>query len=545
LTGLKNVGKNSGHMETNRRPLTPISFLERSARVFPDRIAVVDHATRFTYREFHERARSMAAGLRANGIRAGDRVAFLAINSEPLLTAHFGVPMSGAVLVAINPRLAPGEILYILKDAEVAALVADPALLANLPELPAKCPELRRIVTLETGHSADFSYTDLLTSGADREEAYEIEDEDALISLNYTSGTSGHLKGVMYTHRGAYLNALGNALEVELTSGTRYLWTLPMFHCNGWCYSWAVTAVGGKHICLERPVPAEVFHLIKSETITHLCAAPTVLIDLAQYAASHQITLGAPLTIMTGGAAPAPQVIRNIEAIGAKVIHLYGLTETYGPSTFCQWQPEWYASGLEEQLALKARQGVADLMVEQRVVRDDMTDVEPDSREIGEIVIRGNAIMKGYYRDPEATQHAFRGGWFHTGDLAVLHPDGYVEVKDRAKDIIISGGENVSTLEVERVIYTHPAVLEVAVVSSPHERFGEVPKAFVVLKPDTALNAETLHTYCRERLAGFKCPRRIDFVNELPKTSTGKIQKYLLREREWNNHCNGGDGSFK
>ena len=339
----------------------------------------------------------------------------------------------------------------------------------------------------------------------------------------------------MYTHRGAYLNALGNAIEVELTFATRYLWTLPMFHCNGWCYPWAVTAVAGTHVCLERPMPADVFRLVETESITHLCAAPTVLIDLAQYAASNQITLGAQLTIMTGGAPPAPQVIRNIETIGAKVIHAYGLTETYGPSTFCQWQPQWYAWPFEHQATLKARQGVGDLMVEQRVVREDMNDVEPNGEEIGEIVIRGNAVMKGYYQDPEATQHAFRGGWFHTGDLAVLHPDGYVEVKDRAKDIIISGGENVSSLEVERVIYSHPAVLEVAVVSSPHERFGEVPKAFVALKPTAELTTETLYAYCRERLAGFKCPRQIEFVNELPKTSTGKIQKYVLREREWKN----------
>ncbi|HYR88133.1 MAG TPA: AMP-binding protein, partial [Terriglobia bacterium] len=287
------------------------------------------------------------------------------------------------------------------------------------------------------------------------------------------------------------------------------------------------------HVCLERPIPPDVFRIIETEGITHLCAAPTVLIDLAHYAASNQIMLSAKLTIMTGGAAPAPQVIRNVEAIGAKVIHLYGLTETYGPSTLCQWQPEWDTVPFEEQAALKARQGVADLMVEQRVVREDMTGVEPNGQEIGELVIRGNGVMKGYYRDSEATENAFRGGWFHTGDLAVLHPDGYVEVKDRAKDIIISGGENVSTLEVERVIYTHPAVLEVAVVSSPHERFGEVPKAFVVLKPNVDLTVETLYAHCRERLAGFKCPRRIEFVDELPKTSTGKILKYVLRSREW------------
>ena len=512
--------------ETNHRPLTPISFLERSARVFADRTAVVDHDRHFTYREFYERARSMAAGLEATGIQPGDRVAFLALNGEPLLTAHFGVPMSGAVLVAINTRLARNEFVYILNHSEAAALIVDPALLPDFNGLREECRALRTVITL------DKDYDAFLARGSHPEAAHELKDEDALISLNYTSGTSGYLKGVMYTHRGAYLNALGNAIEVELTPATRYLWTLPMFHCNGWCYPWAVTAVGGTHISLERPVPADVFRLIEKQSITQLCAAPTVLIDLAQYAASNQITLRAPLTIMTGGAPPAPQVIRNIEAIGAKVIQLYGLTETYGPSTFCQWQPQWNALTFEQQAALKARQGVGDLMAEQRVVREDMSDVESNGEEIGEIVIRGNAVMKGYYRDPEATQHAFRGGWFHTGDLAVIHPDGYVEVKDRAKDIIISGGENVSSLEVERAIYAHPAVLEVAVVSSPHERFGEVPKAFVVVKPNAAVSSDALYTHCRERLAGFKCPRRIEFVDELPKTSTGKIQKYLLRERE-------------
>jgi fatty-acyl-CoA synthase len=515
--------------ETNHRPLTPISFLERSARVFADRTAIVDRGRHFTYRQFYERARSLAAGLEATGIQPGDRVAFLALNGEPLLSAHFGVPMSGAVLVAINTRLARNEFVYILNHSEAAALVVDPALLPNVNELRGECPALRTVITLGEDYDA------FLAPGPDREmsrELPELNDEDALISLNYTSGTSGYLKGVMYTHRGAYLNALGNAIEVELTPATRYLWTLPMFHCNGWCYPWAVTAVGGTHISLERPIPADVFRAIQTESITHICAAPTVLIDLAQYAASNQITLRAPLTIMTGGAPPAPQVIRNIEAIGAKVIHLYGLTETYGPSTFCQWQQEWNALTFEQQAALKARQGVGDLMAEQRVVREDMSDVESNGEEVGEIVIRGNAVMKGYYRDPEATQHAFRGGWFHTGDLAVIHPDGYMEVKDRAKDIIISGGENVSSLEVERAIYAHPAVLEAAVVSSPHERFGEVPKAFVVLKPNAAVTSDALYTHCRERLAGFKCPRRIEFVDELPKTSTGKIQKYLLRERE-------------
>ena len=531
-------------MQANHRPLTPVSFLERTARVFPSRTAVVDHNTRLTYRELHERARCMAAGLETAGIKPGDRLAFLAMNGEPLLTAHFGVPMCGAVLVAINPRLARREILYILNDAGAAALVVDAGLFGNLDQLRKECPELRTVVTVGNARAigADLTYTELLGRGNARGVGYEIADEDALISLNYTSGTSGHLKAVMYTHRGAYLNALGNALEVELTFSARYLWTLPMFHCNGWCYPWAVTAVAGVHVCLERPVPADVFRLIETEYITHLCAAPTVLIDLAQYAASNQIRLTTPLTIMTGGASPAPQVIRNIETIGAKVIHLYGLTETYGPSTFCQWQQQWSALPFDEQATLKARQGVADLMVEQRVVREDMTDVEPNGKEVGELVLRGNALMKGYYGDSEATQTAFRGGWFHSGDLAVIHPDGYVEIKDRAKDIIISGGENVSTLEVERVIYTHPAVLEVAVVASPHERFGEVPKAFVVLKPNADLTTEALFAYCRERLAGFKCPKRMEFVEQLPKTSTGKIQKYVLREQELMTQRGNNDG---
>jgi len=518
----------------NYQPLTPITFLERSARVFPDRTAVVDGETRLSYREFLDRARRLAAGLQELGIKPGDRVAFLALNSEPLLAAHYAVPMSGGVLVAMNTRLARHEILHILRETEASLLFVDSSLVSDLTCFPTEC----RVITLEElrdgGRSGEIGKTGsdpVFPISPDRPPS--LNSEDDLISLNYTSGTTGYLKGVMYTHRGAYLNALGNAVEVELTGATRYLWTLPMFHCHGWCYTWAITAVGGTHVCLPRPLPVEVFRLIQTERITHLCAAPTVLIDLAQYAASNQIKLSAPLTIMTGGAAPTPQVIHDIEAVGAKVIHLYGLTETYGPSTICQWQPRWDAEQLEQRALLKARQGVGDLMAEQRVVRPDMTDVHADGEEIGELVIRGNTVMKGYYRDPEATAKAFEGGWFHTGDLAVLHSDGYVEIKDRAKHIIISGGEKISTLEVERVISSHPAVLEVAVVPSPHDRWGEVPKAFVVLKPQTQLIAEDLFNHCRERLAAFKCPRRIEFVNDLPKTSTGKIQKYILKEMEW------------
>jgi len=509
--------------EVNYRPLTPIAFLERSARVFPDRVAVIDGETRLNYQEFLDRTRRLSAGVQELGIQPGDRVAFLALNGEPLLTAHYGVPMSGGVLVAMNTRLSRNEILHILRETEAKVLVLDPSLVSDLADVPAGC----RIVTLAELRDGDRSRE------IQRDRSPSLNSEDDLISINYTSGTTGYLKGVMYTHRGAYLNALGNAVEVELTGATRYLWTLPMFHCHGWCYTWAVTAVGGTHVCLPRPLPAEVFRLIQTEKITHLCAAPTVLIDLAQYAASHQIQLSSPLTIMTGGAAPTPQVIHDIEAIGAKVIHLYGLTETYGPSTICQWRSRWNTEPVEQRALLKARQGVADLMAEQRVVRPDMTDVNADGEEIGELVIRGNAVMKGYYRDPEGTAKAFEGGWFHTGDLAVLHSDGYVEIKDRAKHIIISGGEKISTLEVERALSSHPSVLEVAVVPSPHDRWGEVPKAFVVLKPQTQLTAEDLYNHCRTRLAPFKCPRRIEFVSELPKTSTGKIQKYILKDMEW------------
>jgi fatty-acyl-CoA synthase len=405
----------------------------------------------------------------------------------------------------------------------------DPSLVSNPDEFRAECPQLKVMELSDSGtHPGTIPYRGIVPGCVP-----ELLDENDLISINYTSGTTGYLKGVMYTHRGAYLNAIGNAVEIGLTGATRYLWTLPMFHCHGWCYTWTVTAVGGTHVCLPKPLPAEVFRLVQAENITHLCAAPTVLIDLAQFAASNRIKLESPLTIMTGGAAPTPQVIHDIEAVGARVIHLYGLTETYGPSTICQWQSKWDAETVEQRALLKARQGVADLMVEQRVVRPDMTDVNADGEEIGELVIRGNALMKGYYRDPEATEKAFEGGWFHTRDLAVLHPDGYVEIKDRAKHIIISGGEKISTLEVERAISSHPAVLEVAVVPSPHDRWGEVPKAFVVLKPQTQIPADELYSHCRERLAAFKCPRRIEFVNDLPKTSTGKIQKYILKEMEW------------
>lgn len=521
----------------NYQPLTPLSFLKRSSQVFPDVTAVVDGDVRLTYQEFEQYVRAMGGALRKLGVNQGDRVAFLEWNGLPLLAAHYGIPWIGAVLVAINTRLAHPEIAQILQHSGAKVLVAAADLLPDPQWLKKECPDLERIIAInndggELSPGVDLTYQEFIESGRQDPAEMVPVDENDLISINYTSGTTGRPKGAMYTHRGAYLNAIGDALEVGLSPSTRYLWTLPMFHCNGWCYTWAVTAVGGRHVSLPKVRPEQVFDLIKKERITHLCAAPTVLIDLATYAVDAEISLDEPLMIMTGGAAPAPQVIANMESVGATVMHLYGLTETYGPSTFCQWRPEWDELPFAERAALKARQGVADLMVEQRVVRPDMTDVNPDGQEVGELVIRGNVVMKGYYNDPEATAEAFRGGWFHTGDLAVMHPNGYVEITDRAKDIIISGGENISTLEVENVLYSHPAVLEVAVVASPHPRWGEVPKAFVVLRPGHQVTGEMLEQHCRAHLAGYKCPKRYEFVDALPKTSTGKIQKFVLRQRE-------------
>jgi len=516
----------------NYQPLTPLSFLERSARVFPDRLAVIDGDNRLTYRQFQDLAQALATGIRHLGVGPGDRVAFLALNGFQLLAAHYGVPLSGGVLVALNTRLAHAEIATILRHSGATVLVCDPALLPDPGAIKLQCPDLHTVVSLTGESDGAIAWNALVALGTQMPFHSLPVDEQGLITLNYTSGTTGDPKGVMYNHRGAYLNALGSAVEIGLTSDTKYLWTLPMFHCNGWCYTWSVTAVGGTHICLPKVVPDQVFRLAAEHQVTHLCAAPTVLIDLAAFAEREQIRLQTYLLVVTGGASPQPQVIRNMEAVGAGVIHAYGLTETYGPSTFCQWRSEWDSLPFDQQAGLKARQGVADLMVQQRVIRPDMTDVVANGAEMGELVIRGNVVMQGYYKDPEATRKAFEGGWFHTGDLAVMHPDQYVEIRDRLKDVIISGGENISTIEVERVIFTHPAVLEVSVVGVPHVRWGEVPTAFVVLRAGAALTPAELDSFCRQHLAGFKCPKFIHVVPALPKTSTGKIQKYVLRSME-------------
>ena len=520
-------------------PLTPLTFFERSARIFPDKTACVYGAERRTYRELYERVRRLASALRANGARPGDRVAFLCPNIPPMLEAHFGVPLAGAVLVAINTRLNSEEIGYILEHSGAVLLFVDTEL-ANLaaPHV-GNIPGLRSVVTIvdEQAGTAGLrlpgmTYQEFLATG-NPDFSAEAVNEDDMISINYTSGTTGRPKGVMYSHRGAALNAMGQCIEVGLQPDSVYLWTLPMFHANGWCYPWAVTAISGTHVCLRKIDPALVVRLIAEERVSHFCGAPTVLIMLTNHPSIKELRLTRPLSIVTAGAPPSPTLIQTVESLGAKIYHVYGLTETYGPHTICAWKAEWNELPIEQRSALKARQGVPYIHAGGlRVVDANMRDVPADATTQGEVVMQGNNVMKGYYRQPEATAKAFAGGWFHSGDVAVMHPDGYIELRDRMKDIIISGGENISTIEIEQAIARHPAVMEVAVIAIPDDTWGEVPKAFITLKPAMSVSADEIIAYCREHLARFKCPRAIAFI-DLPKTSTGKIQKFVLRDQEW------------
>lgn len=520
--------------------LTPQSFLDRSAHVFREKTAIIYGEQRVTYPEFAARVNRLASALRAWGLRKGERVAFLCPNTPPLLEAHFGVPLTGGVLVALNTRLDSESIRVILNHSEARLLFVDSELAPLIEPIWAELLHLEAIVNIVDvsagGPEARLSgpdYEAFLVGGSPQPLESMLEDEQETISINYTSGTTGQPKGVMYTYRGAYLNALGEALELGLDSRSNYLWTLPMFHCNGWCFTWAVTAVGGTHVCLRKFEPTAVINLIMSERITHFCGAPTVLIMLVNDPAIKTLQLGHPLHIATAAAPPSPTILQSMEKLGAKISHLYGLTETYGPHTICEWQPQWDSLPVEQRARLKARQGVAYIhAAELRVVDENMNDVPADGQTMGEVVMRGNNVMKGYFKNPEATATAFRGGWFHSGDLGVLHPDGYLELRDRAKDIIISGGENISTIEIERAIYQHVAVLEVAVIGIPHEKWGEVPKAFVTLKAEAVLTEAELMVFCRDHLAHFKCPKAIEF-GPLPKTSTGKVQKFRLRDKEW------------
>jgi len=450
-------------------------------------------------------------------------VAVLAPNTIAALEVHFGVMLCGGVLAMLNTRLQARELEWIINHCGAKILIADPQL---LPVVSPVLDNLRNLAMVTD------DYEGLLAQGEYPFDAPAVTDEDGMISINYTSGTTGFPKGVMYTHRGGYMNALGEVIEHGLTSNSVYLWTLPLFHCNGWCFPWAVTAVGARHICLRQVDPARAVELIQREGVTHLCGAPVVVSTLAQYCAANGIRFERGLKMVTAGAPPSPAVIRAAEAIGADVAHAYGLTETYGPHTICAWHAEWDALKVEDRAQIKARQGVAYLIAgtDLRVVDSHMQDVPRDGMTMGEVIMRGNNVMLGYYNNPEATAKAFEGGWFHSGDLAVVHGDGYIELRDRAKDIVISGGENISSIEVEKVLSEHPAVMEVAIVAAPDEKWGEVPKAHVGLKPGQSATAEELIEFCRARLAHFKCPKHVEF-GPLPRTATGKIRKNELRAR--------------
>jgi len=508
-----------------RAELTPVSFLLRSAAVFPERVAVVHGERRYTYAQFAERALRLASALRTAGLEEGDRVAYLSPNTPAMLEGKFGVPAAAGVLVPINTRLTHHEVGYILEHSGARFAIVDHEL-AHLVDGAAA--EVIRVD--DTGGPTD-PYEQFLGTGSSSAEPLPIKDEEQVISINYTSGTTGKPKGVMVTHRGAFLNALGGALETGLSADSVYLWVLPMFHCNGWCYPWGVTAVGGRHVCLRRVDAAEIWRLLHEEGVTHVCGAPTVYVGLVNH--EHARPLEREVRVMMGGAPPSPTLLARMAELRFHAMHVYGLTETYGPMTVCVEQPEWDELPLEERARLLARQGHAYLThAPVRVVDLELKDVPCDAETVGEVVMRGNNVMKGYYRDAEATERAFAGGWFHSGDLAVWHPDGYVELRDRAKDIIISGGENISTIEVEQTVVQHPAVLECAVVAIPDERWGERPKAFITLKPGQSATEAEIIEFCRDRLAHFKCPAAVEF-GELPKTSTGKVQKFQLREREW------------
>jgi len=527
-------------MSAMRDELSPVALLERTLRVFPNKTAVVHGDLRWSWADFAREVGRLAGALRRAGIEPGDRVAFLAPNVPALLAAHFAVPMIRGVLVAINTRLSPAEVGYILNHSGAKLAFVDPELadrVSGAPEPLAASPTLVNVPDPQAGLTAtplDGPDWDAFVAGADvLPIESELDDEERVLSINYTSGTTGRPKGVMYTHRGAMLNALGEMIVHGLGRDSAFLWTLPLFHCNGWCFPWAVTGAGGKHVMLRAIDPARIFELIREEGVTHLNGAPTVLLMLAEAPEAQGVRFDPEVRVATGGAPPSPTLLARMEAMGVRMCHLYGLTETYGPHVYCELQPEWEGLDVERKAGVMARQGVPyHVATHVRVVDGDMNDVPADGETLGEVVMRGNNVMKGYFEDPEATAEAFRGGWFHSGDLGVLHPDGYLELRDRKKDIIISGGENISTIEVEHTIVAHPDVLECAVVAVPHERWGEVPKAFVTLREGASVGERALIDFTRERLAHFKCPKSVEF-GPLPKTSTGKIQKFRLREKEW------------
>jgi fatty-acyl-CoA synthase len=517
-------------------PLSPIGFLLRSAAVYPDRAAVVYDNRRQTWRDTLGRCRRLASALARRGIGRGDTVAVMAPNVPEAFEAHFGVPMAGAVLNMLNIRLDADTIAFILKHGEAKVLLTDGEFAPVIKQALALLDNKPLVIDIADPAApgerlGEIDYEAFLADGDPDFVEITPRDEWDAIALNYTSGTTGNPKGVVYHHRGAYLNALGNILVWGMRQHPVYLWTLPMFHCNGWCFPWSVTALSGTHVCLRRVEAAAIYDAIEREGVTHMCGAPVVM-NMLLNARSADRPLPRPVDMMTAGSAPPAAVIAGMEGLGFKVTHVYGLTEVFGPSVICAWHDEWDQLNADDRARKKARQGVNYPVLDGLMVADPATlfPVPSDGATMGEVFMRGNIVMKGYLKNPKATDEAFAGGWFHTGDLGVCHPDGYIEIKDRSKDIIISGGENISTIEVEDALYRHPAVLEAAVVAKPDPQWGETPCAFVTLKDGAAATETDIIAFCRERLAHFKAPRHVVF-GPLPKTSTGKIQKFVLRER--------------
>jgi fatty-acyl-CoA synthase len=523
----------------NYAPLTPISFLERAADVYPGRTAVIHGRWQADYAELRRRCRRLASALVGRGVRPGDTVALMLPNVPPMLDAHYGIPMAGAVINALNVRLEAETIAYILDHGEAKVLLTDTEYAPVIKEALARAGRRPLVVdVLEAEFEVagerlgELTYDELLAEGDPGFEPLYPADEWQAIALGYTSGTTGQPKGVVTHHRGAYLNAIGDILVWEMGLNPTYLWTLPMFHCNGWCFPWAVALQGGTQVCLRRVEPGAIYAAIAEHEVSHLCGAPVVMGMIINATPEQRRPFAHQVNMMTAASAPPAAVLQAMAGLGIRVTHVYGLTEVYGPSTVCAWQEVWDRLPAQEQARLQARQGVPYPVLEGLEVMDPetMRPVARDGRTIGEVMMRGHDVMKGYLKNARATEDAFRGSWFHTGDLGVMHTDGYIEIKDRSKDIIISGGENISSIEIEGALYRHPAVLEAAVVARPDDKWGETPCAFVTLKAGMNASEEELIEHCRSVLAHFKCPRAVIFA-ELPKTSTGKVQKNLLRER--------------
>lgn len=522
----------------NYSALTPVSLLQRSAGIYPSKTAVIDDRLTLSYAQLYQRTQRMASALQQLGINKGDTVAVLCFNTFEMLESHYSVPMSGAVLNTLNTRLDAATLRFILEHAQAKALIYDTELEPLVREVIDGMASSPLLIATDSGAGPSqgltaLTYEAVLDTGDPAFQWERPSDEWDAISLNYTSGTTGRPKGVVYHHRGAYLAAMSNVMAFNVGPDSVYLWTLPMFHCNGWCYTWAVTAVGATHVCLRRVVNDDVWAKIQAHGVTHMCGAPIVLNSMINDFHDKGHILDSTVRFAVGGAAPHSVILGRAQKIGFDITHLYGLTESYGPSALCVWQDSWNDLSSDALASKMARQGVGTFAIDSLLVAASTggRPVPADGQTMGELLMRGNTLMKGYLNDPAATESAFHSGWFHTGDLAVVHPDGYVEIKDRIKDIIISGGENISSHEIEDTLYRHPAVLEAAVIALADSKWGEVPCAFVTLRDDaSAVSADELIAFCRKSMASFKVPKKIVF-GDLPKTSTGKIQKNVLRDQ--------------